>query len=368
MLSFQKTLQAFRCVLAAGLAAACLASCEGLQAIEADVYAERFPSSQTGPVAPVTIVDIDDATLVALGGWPLQRSYYARAALSAFDAGAAVVAIDVMFTEPPARPDDALIEMVASEQSRLVLALDGSSPPGLYLALAQMARRKGHVLASVSANGQVTAVPLVQGYQSFSEAIYMAYCEAVAKPCRSSPRLSPREPAFRGGGEAGWGIDYPFAVATIPRISFRRLLEGARPNLRGRIVIISPSASRLLDMKTLPLENRHPRLEHPGSVAMAYAVETLFRQSEIWSLPLLLWFVVFTVANLLVLTTRARFPALRRDVFWIFILLCLIVGWACFRQLHLYVPGTLCVLNALFLWLAAMKGGKHHCARGLFGR
>ena len=61
----------------------------------------RFRLRGNRPPGPeVTIVMIDDRSLDSLGRWPLSRALFARALERIHDAGAKVVAFDLLFTEP----------------------------------------------------------------------------------------------------------------------------------------------------------------------------------------------------------------------------------------------------------------------------
>lgn len=91
-----------------------------LRALVFDQYQRIAP--RTYQPLPVKIVDIDDASIARLGQWPWPRSVIASLAAKLRAQGAAVVAFDVVFSEPdrtaPARvytnwgiaPDDPLIK------------------------------------------------------------------------------------------------------------------------------------------------------------------------------------------------------------------------------------------------------------------
>src|SRR5690348_8358973 len=56
---------------------------------------------------PITIVGIDEPSLAALGHqWPWPRSYYAKLIDQLTKAGAMVVALDILFSEPSAPAED----------------------------------------------------------------------------------------------------------------------------------------------------------------------------------------------------------------------------------------------------------------------
>ena len=60
--------------------------------------------------APVHIVDIDEAALVAYGQWPWPRSYMAALTDRLFDHGAAAVGYDVLFAEPDRTSPERIVE------------------------------------------------------------------------------------------------------------------------------------------------------------------------------------------------------------------------------------------------------------------
>ncbi len=63
-----------------------------------DTYQRFVPRSYAD--APVRIVDIDDTSIAKLGQWPWPRTDLARLTRALTDAGASVVAFDIVFSEP----------------------------------------------------------------------------------------------------------------------------------------------------------------------------------------------------------------------------------------------------------------------------
>ncbi|MBC7952577.1 MAG: adenylate/guanylate cyclase domain-containing protein [Rhodospirillaceae bacterium] len=64
-----------------------------------DFYQQIHPRER--PIdRPVTVVDIDEPSLAALGQWPWSRVTVAEIVVNLFNAGAAVVAFDIVFAEP----------------------------------------------------------------------------------------------------------------------------------------------------------------------------------------------------------------------------------------------------------------------------
>src|SRR5205823_1296710 len=64
-----------------------------------DIY-QRAAPREAPEDAPVVIVDIDESSLKQLGQWPWPRTVLAQLVDKLRDAGAAVIAFDVLFTEP----------------------------------------------------------------------------------------------------------------------------------------------------------------------------------------------------------------------------------------------------------------------------
>ena len=89
-----------------------------------DEYQQFFPRDYD-PNTPVRIVDIDDASLKIVGQWPWSRTVMAQLNDRLAAAGAAVVAYDIMFSEPdrmsfeqiaPSLPDEAREDLTARLQ------------------------------------------------------------------------------------------------------------------------------------------------------------------------------------------------------------------------------------------------------------
>ncbi len=92
--------------LAGGLviALALAGTLDGLERSEYDLLF-RLRGARA-PVAPVVVAAIDEASFEALGRWPFPRAVHARAIDRLREAGAAVIGIDVLFSEPSGPGDD----------------------------------------------------------------------------------------------------------------------------------------------------------------------------------------------------------------------------------------------------------------------
>jgi adenylate cyclase len=80
-----------------------------------DLYQRADPPT-LGAEVPVRIIDVDDASLAALGQWPWPRTLLADMVNTLRDAGAAVIAFDMLFPEP--------------DRASPLRAIDGLALPG----------------------------------------------------------------------------------------------------------------------------------------------------------------------------------------------------------------------------------------------
>src|SRR3970040_1024389 len=72
---------------------------------------------------PIVIVGIDDASMAELNvRWPWPRSLHARLSDRLREAGAAVIAMDVIFDHPTTPEDDAAMEQAVARAGNIVLA------------------------------------------------------------------------------------------------------------------------------------------------------------------------------------------------------------------------------------------------------
>ncbi|MGE5516108.1 MAG: CHASE2 domain-containing protein [Bacteroidota bacterium] len=87
-----------------------------------DFYQQVHPRIRPAE-RPVTVVDIDEASLASLGQWPWSRVTVAEIVANLFNAGAAVVAFDVVFAEPdrlsPAKVAESIAGLDPATMGRL---------------------------------------------------------------------------------------------------------------------------------------------------------------------------------------------------------------------------------------------------------
>jgi adenylate cyclase len=123
----------------------------GLETASLDL---RFRLRGVRPPGPqVAVILVDDRSLEAYGRWPFSRTLFARTLAMLDDAGAKVVAFDLLFTEPD-EPVPADLREAARSAAE---ALAGEQSGGLRGALEQLADsdRDNHFAAAIRASGHV---------------------------------------------------------------------------------------------------------------------------------------------------------------------------------------------------------------------
>ncbi len=92
---------------------------QALRLIAFDSY-QRVAPQEYDPALPVRIVDIDEASLAAVGQWPWPRTTVARLLETLRDQGAAAVAFDVLFAEADQNAPEQFLASLPPEQAALL--------------------------------------------------------------------------------------------------------------------------------------------------------------------------------------------------------------------------------------------------------
>ncbi|MDF2994920.1 MAG: hypothetical protein K0R27_557 [Xanthobacteraceae bacterium] len=125
-----------------------------------DLYQQVRPRAWS-PDLPVRIVDIDDASLAALGQWPWPRTRIAEMITRLTENGAAAIAFDVMFAEADRTSPDALAAQLPAGPTRDTVAQALQGLPDNDSQLAEVVRSSPVVLGMVLTPNQRDAPPAV---------------------------------------------------------------------------------------------------------------------------------------------------------------------------------------------------------------
>jgi len=270
------------------LAALALAGLGALSPIEHRLMDLRFGLVQRPASGNLVVVEIDNASLAALGVWPWPRDVHAAVIDRLTAAGARAIALDIDFSSASTpTADAALTGALARAGHRVVLPI--------FKQYESLVRSDGDIrytapLPAFSAHAPLASVNLQPG----EDGLIRLY--SLAEPWNGNLVASmgaifaavqrPRADAFY--------LDYGIDPASLPRISFADLLQGRvdASLLKGKLVIVGASAIELGDLATVPI---HRVL--PGVAVQALGYESIEQGRMILrSSPLVTWGVAIVLA------------------------------------------------------------------------
>ncbi|MGK2937093.1 MAG: CHASE2 domain-containing serine/threonine-protein kinase [Solirubrobacteraceae bacterium] len=202
-----------------------------------------------GTAAPrddLVIVAVDNETLRHVGERPpFSRTHYADVVRRLDRAGASVIALDVAFPGITFPDEDEALVAALRAADRAVVSVSEVDRRGGVEPLAGIVPFRVTGVAP-----GYTGLPTDPGatVRRFSAPIgpLDSFATAVAGAWVGGPRIVPPDDAF---------IVYPGAAGTVPMISMADVLDGRVPpaRLRGRIVVVGPTAPVLGDLHRVPV-------------------------------------------------------------------------------------------------------------------
>lgn len=164
---------------------------------------------------PVLVVDIDDKTLAKHGQWPWPRTVVAELVARLMNAGAAVVALDIVFAESDrTSPENLVVGFGDGPAAQLVRAAIGSGElPKHDTILADVLSQGPSVGGFIPTNGKAERLPLVKTGLAHSgddpEPFLRAYPGAIA----NIPEI---DEALAGGGSLSPVFDSDGVIRRVP--------------------------------------------------------------------------------------------------------------------------------------------------------
>jgi len=280
-------------------------------------------SSARQPAGRVAIVDVDDRSLATIGQWPWRRDVMGRLIAALKDAGAAVIAIDVIFAESD-RHDDAVSpdrQLAAIVHDRRVVlgygltfdprgtptdncALrplpvavvqrgDDDGTPPLFRAtgavcnipvLASAAERTGYLNAAPDADGILRRVPLLAEVNGrIVPSLALSAVSAVNGDENPSLDVSTVNSSTLTLGNTSVPLDgrsnlllaFRGKKRTFPYVSAADVLSGAagRETLDGKIVLVGTTALGTREVVATPLDTQFVGVE-----VQATTIDNLLQQ------------------------------------------------------------------------------------------
>jgi adenylate cyclase len=193
----------------------------------------------------IVVVGIDDPTINARGyTWPFRRWHYGRLIRRLDEAGAAVIAMDVQFTQPSrfTEDDNRLIQAVRSASPRVVLAATAVDPGG-----------KTEIFGGGDGLKFSRAIPAYSNFEKDSDGVTRHMLDAEqgldAFPIAAA-QIKLGHDIDAPPGNSAW-IDFAGPPRTIPYLSFVDVERGNfdPAAVKGKVVVVGGTASALQDIR-----------------------------------------------------------------------------------------------------------------------
>ena len=276
------------------MAALVVAGLGGLAPLEHRLMDLRFELLQRPASGDLVVVEVDSASLTALGVWPWPRDLHAALIDRLLAAGARGVAFDVDFSSAstPAA-DAALAGALARAGHRVVLPV--------FKQYGSLARRDDDLrytapLPMFSAHSPLASVNLQPG-ENGQVRLY-----TLAEPWEGNlyPSVGAAFAAVERPRADDFYLDYGIRPETLPQVSFADVLQGRVDSvLRGKLVIVGATAIELGDLASVPVYRTLP-----GVIVQALGYESIAQgRMLLRTSPVVTW----GVALLLALVAGSRF-------------------------------------------------------------
>jgi signal transduction histidine kinase len=253
------------------------------------------------PRSKVVVVAIDDESLHRFGRWPWSRTLLARLTNNLNAAGASVIGLDILLSEPQtADADKALEEALRSSRAVIVDKIasftDGPRWDEPIPQFVEAAGAVGHAQAPLDVDSVCRTYPARELSIDGSRWAFGVEVARRADPGRTAAFLATYGiPAADAAGSITTAnavlIPIPFRRDGFDTISAQTALDGLKPNaLQGRPVLVGFGTTEIGDRLNTPL---HPEFPTPGVEVHAQIVDGILtgrrlRQIPLWARALVL--------------------------------------------------------------------------------
>lgn len=277
----------------------------------------RVGSDQT-PSSRVALVLIDDASLARVGRWPWSRTTMAELTRRIHQAGAGVIGLDILFSEPQTREADAELAAAFRDCGPIVLvskistAESGSRWIEPLPVLGQTASAVGHAQATLDSDGVCRRFP---PRELALEGSRWAFSIELAKraDARSTayflaryglPLVDSAQPV-----EQVNPILIPIRYRSVPShafvaISAADVLDGRGAELlRDKVALVGFGPSELSDRLVTPVRGELPS---PGVEIHAHIVDSILSRRLVTELRTRYWFLLLGLVCVAVIVAILR--------------------------------------------------------------
>ncbi|SNS95103.1 sensor domain CHASE2-containing protein [Noviherbaspirillum humi] len=291
--------------------AAWLGSFNGIGRVDQILYDKMVLLNPVKHRDDILIIDIDDKSLREVGRWPWKRSTHAALIEQLAQAGAKVIGMDILFTEPEPVSDgdrvggDQALALALRRQGKVVLAMSAKNPgegPGYAVPIPKLSNAAchvGHINIEIDADGVARSVFLAQkiyGQRWTHLALAMA-AAGTGKPLdavleeTATPGASIFSDRAVDQGHAGRThrafVPFVGGAGSYPTVSYAEALRGEVPAevFRNRYVLIGSTAMNLADHLPTPVTGEGgimPGVEINANILNAILSGQLVRSASPW--------------------------------------------------------------------------------------
>jgi adenylate cyclase len=200
---------------------------------------QRLDAVRYDPRLPVKVVDIDEESLGRIGQWPWPRTVIADLLARLRDQGAAVVAFDVLFSEPDRTSPEAVLPLLPEEVREALAALVAGRPTHDAQLAATMASVP--TVLGVAGSDRATPPPPVKAGFAFAGDDPRAFITGFLGATSNLPAF---DTAAAGIGSVNWIPDRDQVIRRIPLIY--RVGDEFLPALASEALRVAQGASTYL--------------------------------------------------------------------------------------------------------------------------
>lgn len=249
------------------------------------------------PRSRVVLVTIDDESLQQLGRWPWSRTLLARLTNDLNAAGASVIGLDILLSEPQTvDADQSLQDALRSSRAVIVDKIaafaDGPHWVEPIAPFAAAAGAVGHAQAPLGVDSVCRAFPVRELSLDGSRWAFGVEVARRADPARTAAFLaSYRIPSTDDAGTIATAkpvlIPVPYRRDGFDTIAAHNVLSGFDSKLvRGRPVLVGFGTTEIGDRVNTPL---HPEFPTPGVEVNAQIVDGILTGRTLRGIPLWAW-------------------------------------------------------------------------------
>ncbi|HST13191.1 MAG TPA: CHASE2 domain-containing protein [Terriglobales bacterium] len=265
-----------------------------------DTFFRLSPSREGRP--KVVVVAIDDESLQRYGRWPWSRTVLAKLTNNLAEAGASVVGLDILLSEPQSRAADQALQDALKAIPTVIVDKIASYPEGPQWMeplpqFSQAAAGVGHAQAPLDADSVCRRYPVRELTLDGSR---WAFAVEVAR--RVDTRATSRFLAAYGLSDQADAsvvtakpilVPIPFQRGAFNTISARVVLDGIDPTaVRGLPVLVGFGTTEIGDRLSTPL---HPEFPTPGVEVHAQILDGILSGRTLHGFPLWLNALVLLV-------------------------------------------------------------------------